>query len=278
MINAVKKVLPDHRDFSATRTFGSTTTITLEESYSCDANLGMPDQNTDGLPDGCTGYAQTELCQDEDGISYFPRYTYDKTLFFEGSQEGQPCDIRDSLKSTIIYGVLPLGTSQTIPGEADTVAATHRRASYYTIELNTGLDWFDSIRNMLWASRSYKGSVSVASPWYPEWTGTSTNSTGVVSTPSNWTWVVGHNWKIPGWTTINGVPYLMVKSWQGKLIGNNGWLYFSREIFNQLMAINGTGAFMLFKEDPNNPADIQLVKLSVTDWLQSYFRLIMSNI
>src|SRR6267154_5967863 len=107
--NGVKPVKRDHRDFSATRTFGGFVHLTFPENYSCDNGGGFPDHNADGLPEGCTGFTQAELCRDEDMLEFLPRYTYDKTLLMEGSQEGEGCDIRDSLNSTILYGVLAKG-------------------------------------------------------------------------------------------------------------------------------------------------------------------------
>lgn len=270
MMDGVRQVKKDNRDYSAHRTFGATPPV-FPDSYSCELGLGFPDQNAEGFPEACTGYTQSELCQDEDGVPYFPRFTYDKTLLMEGQKEGQPCDIRDSLKSTILYGVQPLPT----PPNADAVALTHQRAAYFVIEQNYGLDWSDSIKNMLWAARPYKGSVSMASPWFPEWTGSNIPSSGIVSAPANWTWLIGHNWKISGWKTINGVPYLCAKTWQGSNIGDHGWIYFSREIINKLMTVSGTGAFMLLRADQHNPADIQLIHLSLFDWLGSFFRNLM---
>src|SRR5436190_22775353 len=33
------------------------------------------------------------------------------------------------------------------------------------------------------------------------------------------------------------------KSWQGTTVGDNGWLYFSREVVNVVMSIKGTVAY-----------------------------------
>src|SRR5882672_11558338 len=106
MKHGVTPLKPDHRDYSFKRTFGTVAPQTLPDEYNCDAVFGFPDQNAEGYPYGCTGYCQSELCQDEDGTRYKPDYTYHKTQFMEGTV-GQEvgCDMRDSLKSTIVYGL-----------------------------------------------------------------------------------------------------------------------------------------------------------------------------
>lgn len=296
MNNGVLPVKKDHRAYSATRTLGALGALApdlslLPESYNCDAQFRFPDQNAEGLPQGCTGYAQSELCQNEDGIPYQARYTYDKTLFLEGKKEGVPCNIENSLKTTLLWGVLPNSTSLNNAAinfydSTDEEAAKHKRGGYFTIELNYGLDWYDSMKNMIWASRSWKGSVSLAAPWFPEWSGVKVNSTGIVSAPVGWMWFSGHNPVITGWTTTdtkgkllrNGESFLIVKSWQGKLFGDNGYMYYSREIFNRLMAVGGSAAFLLIPADMYNPADVRLVKLTWRDWVTSYLRFLTSRL
>lgn len=119
-------VRKDHRNYSFNRTFG--TTLQLPDEYNVDAGFGFPDQNAEGYPYGCTGYTQSELCQDQDGARYKPPYTYGKSLFMEG-EEGQQvgCTITDSLKSLIVYG--PQGIDET----TDQQAATHRRGQYFDV-------------------------------------------------------------------------------------------------------------------------------------------------
>lgn len=317
MINGVQPITKDHRDYSANRTFGVVTTV-FPDSLNFDAGFRFPDQNAEGLPQGCTGYTQSELCQDEDRVQYQPRFTYDKTIYMSWQNiEGLPQDIRTSIKSTIMYGVLPNTALQKIagfiaPDVTDTEASKHRRAAYYVLEKNEGLDWFDSIRNMLLAGSaieydtgiSSNRSISMVTPWYREWTRPNVPKSGIVKRPAGFdvkaggasTSVIGkildllarlfgssggatpwHNWKISGWKTIDGVPYLMGKTWQG-LVGDTGWMYYSREIVNELMEIYGTGGFIVFRSNPANDADIQTVKLTVLDDLKSYTRVMLKDL
>lgn len=257
--NGAKPLKRDSRDYSFHRTFGSL--ISFEENFNADAGFTMPDQNTDGYPFGCTGYTTSEICADYDKRMYDPVYTYKKTLLIEGQEVDGPCDIRDSLKSARVYGVLPKG----MPPD-DTVAAQYRRGSYYRIEKTS--DWFDSIRSSLYMN---KASVSVGTPWFPEWSVTNKGRiTGVINTDT--TGLSWHNWKVSGWKTIDGVPYLIGKTWQGNDYGDDGLAYFSREVVNRVFDISGSCAFVLL---PYTPKDIVTVKTSMLEVVIDYLQRIL---
>ena len=245
-------VVKDHRDRSFPRTFGSVRSFPTD--FNTDAGLTMPDQNADGYPNGCTGYTQSELATDEDKQVYDPAYTYDKSLFIMGGKDGDPVDMRSSLKSTIIYGLKLKGNDTDNP-------YSHRRGAYYNVTDETGLDYFDDIRSAL-LTNNY--SVSIATPWYSEWN----YGNGTVSNPGSQI-ISWHNWKVCGWKTIGGVPFLVGKTWQGKNVGDNGWLYFSRECINAIMEISGTGAFTLA---PASPSNLQNIKTTFLEWILSYLR------
>lgn len=264
----MQPALPDHRDRSFPRTFGTVAATEFPAEYDCDAGFGMPDQNEDGYPMGCTGYAQTELCQDEDRIQYDPVFTYLKTLFYSNLPSNSPCDMRASLKMLVDYGPKPkAGTEQD--------ASTHRRGGYYNVVDSPELDCFDDIRNALWLQREARRSVSIGTPWFPEWRKTkgdgvlmAFNYTGV---SSDYVW---HNWKCSGWKVLAGQPYLKVKSWQGVRIGDKGWLYLSRERANRLLSIRGVAAFTTAIA---TPSDVQKVKLSIMETVVSYCKRLLAQ-
>ncbi len=267
--NGIKPTKKDHRDLSFPKTFGAVSiSLSFPEEYNVDAGLTIPDQNMDGRPYGCSGYTQSELCQDEDGVKYNPGFTYDKTRMMEGTYpQDVGCSIRDSLKSTIVYGVEADGEV------GDKQAFNHHRGQYFNVEPT--VDFFDGIRSALWLGRLDKRSVSVGTPWYAIWMGQGPSriaEDGFAPLPvdfnSNYSW---HNYKVCGWRTINGVPYLIIKPWCGSTFGNKGYCYFSRELVNQLMAVDGSAAFTLGKADPQN---IQLVELSVLETIVSYLRML----
>lgn len=257
--NGAKPLKRDSRDYSFHRTFGAV--MHFDENLDVDAKLSMPDQNADGFPFGCTGYTTSEICSDFDKSLYDPAYTYKKTLLIENQETDGPCEIRDSLNSSRVYGVLPKGA----PWD-DSHAAPHRRGSYYLIENSS--DWFDSIRSAVLMNKS---AVSVGTPWFPEWEIThngyiahliNTDTTGL-----SW-----HNWKVSGWKTINGVPYLIGKTWQGSGYGDGGLAYFSREVVNRVFDIKGSCAFVLL---PYTPQDVVTVKMSIYEVVIDYLQRIL---
>lgn len=265
--SGIKKIRPDHRQLSLHRTFGAVTQFPTE--YNCDAGFGAPDQNTDGYPEGCTGYTQSELCQDEDGVQYKPSYTYGKTLQMEGLTGAQPVELRDSLKSLQVFG------AQRIDETTDAQAMTHSRGKYFDVFDGSGLDKFDSIRSALLINAAEKRSVSVGTPWFPEFN--QTPDTGIVPVPRtyNASGMPWHNWKICGWTTINGTPYLIGKPWIGKT-GHGGFYYFSRDISNKLFSISGSAGFTI--RNHVVPGDVQTVKLSLLQTIASYYQMLLKII
>ena len=257
MISGLKKILPDHRDYSYHRTFGTIDPgEQFNDNFNLDAGITNPSQDADGFPYGCTGYTTSELCQDEDKKQYLPRFTYDQTLKMEGQKEGVGCDIRDSLNSSIVYGVQALG-------EGPELALNHRRGAYFQIENSS--DWFDSLRSaMVMSNRS----ISIGSKWYPEWM---LAPFGIIPVP-NWNNpnTTFHNWKICGWKTINGIVYLIGKPWIGVTWGDAGYGYFSREVINALLSQSYSGAFNLVPFDPKN---VQTVVLTLWATILSYTRM-----
>ncbi len=238
MIKNAVRVVPDHRDLSHTKTFGAFAPTSFADENNLDVGFTNPDQNAEGLPYGCTGYTQAEICTDKDMRLYKPKYTYDKTRMMEGTEGMQVgCDIRKSLKSTNVYGV------QAYDETTDQEAIAHRRGAYYSIE--PAPDYFDGIRSALARGRA----VSMATPWYgifnlPE--------NGIIKAPSDYSQESPyHNYKACGWKTINGSPYLKIKPWIGPHYGDQGFAYMPREVVNQLLHQTYTGAFTLDDYDPN---------------------------
>lgn len=262
--NGVKMVKKDHRDYSLHRTFGGVSPSFVECNF--DAGLTNRDQVADGLPNGCTGYTNSDIAGDEDRAVYVPKYSYDMTLVMEGITPSNPqfeqvgCDIRKALSSTIVYGLQK-------QGEGPELALNHRRGAYYNVELVGGLDWFDSIRYALQINQI---SISLATPWFAKF---ALPVNGIIQAPPSYdvTFASWHNHKVCGWKSINGVPYLIDKSWQGSGYGDNGFVYFPREVINQIMSINGSGAFTIA---PFNSTNLQTVRLTIFETIASYFRMI----
>lgn len=275
MKNGTYPTKKSHKKYSYHRTFGSSIQL-APTAFNFDAGFGFPNQNSDGLPQGCTGYTQSELCQDEDLIVYLPRYTYDQTLAIEGVIKGDPsfeqipCTIEDSLKSTIVYGV----------DRGDGINPVHnRRGAYYDAIDGSDMDAFDSMVSAMWTNyqkTGKKSSVSFGCPWFQEFE--MIKDDGVIISPPSWTPPSGtpwHNSKICGVTFVNGVEVLVDKSWQGPHFGNGGYCYFNRAQINSLMAIPGATANVLA---PYVGANMQNVKLTILELIASYTRLLISKL
>lgn len=253
ILHGLRPIEKRKTNYSFPRTFGAVQPPVFPDYYNTDAGFGFPNQNADGLPNGCTGYAQSELCQDEDKVLYKPYFTYDKTLFIEGSKNGEPCNIYDSLDSTRVYGV------QRDTETTDEEALKHKRGQYYQVERTNGLDYFDALRSALWVNRGANRSISIGSPWYPEFQNPIKGIVNTVDTENGWDVFSGHNYKICGWKTIGGKPYLIVKPWCGPFYGDEGFAYFSREVINKLFNVPGVAAFTLAQWD----GKIQTVQLNI---------------
>lgn len=251
-------------DLSFHRNFGGITPLEFPREFSVDLGITMPDQNAIGLPLGCTGVTQNELCTDQDGIVYDDyEYTYRKTLELEGVYElnKQGCDIRNSLKI-----ICTLGPKTKEEGDED--GEKKARGAYYAIE-SSKFDWFDSFRSVMLTNHqnnNTKCAISIGTPWFQEWNSQSVGNNGIVPSvfvyngdPYSISW---HNWAIKGWKEINGKPYLIAKTWQGKNYGNTGWSYYDRETINAVMKIRYTGAYTVAPRDASN---IQTVRLTLME-------------
>lgn len=243
-------VLPneyDLRDHSQEQTFGAVAPLEIPLEYNADLALDFPDQNADGYPNGCSGYTQTETGQDEYGIPFHHPHLYEKTIEYFGYPPGSPVKIRDSLKASSIFGLKPR--------KGDVDPTNFRRGKYFDVD-KVG-DYFDGARSALWTHRLFNRTISAGGPW--QWT--KTLGDGMMrffdKTATGGVW---HNFKICGWKTIKGKPYLIIKAWLGPEWGDKGYGYMSREIFNKLMSVSGT--FMYIQANAK-PEDIKNIKLDI---------------
>lgn len=235
----------DHRTYDFHRTFGTTTNIPQEFNFN---KLGLfPNQNADGLPEACTAYAQNGVASNEDGIVYDDYdFTYRNTLKRMGAAYGQPCDIMTSLLSTRLDGVKAKVMSED--------QAVHR-APYFIVKKTT--DYFDGLLSALCINQE---GISVGTPWLPwfETIGPDGIAPPIFIDP-NMTFEDGHNWIAYGAKMIDGDQRIICVSQQGKMYGNGGECYFSRDQINKLLSISGSGAFGQKQADPE---DIMLVEMT----------------
>lgn len=278
--NGARPTERDPRDYSMHRTFGTVSPIDIPVEYNIDAGLTMPDQNAEGNPYECTGYTTCDLGTDQDGVIYSPEYTYMKTLYMQGlPPTTRGSDIRPSLKSASIYGLLPkenvpeilagkgedFTADQSVwPASLDAIAGKleHRKGAYFNVYLDGGVrDWFHAFQSAMWINRADKRGISVGIPWLwlsaPQ--GFLTEDFVYNGNPNSVGW---HNIAIKGWTAIGGVSYLIGKPWCGKNYGDKGFVYISRGCINKVMEIGGSAAFTLADAAEKDIKTIQLGMLA----------------
>ena len=261
----LKPVLKDWRDkrFSFARHFGATTTFA--NNYNADIGEWMQNQNGDNRPSQCTAYAVVDICSNEDGFRYSEDYQFMKTLQLMGvTNEQWGADARQAAKVPCVYGLLPrddepaemFSKSQAWSAnpsnwtkEHDDKALQFKKPAYLPIQPIVQ-DWFDSIRSALDKGRDEKRVISMASRWSPDF-----SSAKLTDNPQSLYW--GHDYDCVGWKTIDGLPYLIIKSWQGENYGDNGYCYMSRTLCNNLMKEWGTYVFT-YKKLPDGTTVEQL--------------------
>jgi hypothetical protein len=247
--NGLKPLPYDRRDYDLHKTFGATAAPSIPDSYSVENGLWCPNQNIGGevfdlppMPYGCTDYTQADACADEDKELRNPLLLENVT---HANARGG-IDMRESLAA------------------AKTV---FNRTAYFRVTPTYPLDFFDAIRLAMLSTKDERRSVSVGTPWYPVWNDPLRG--GILPIPANFStaglgW---HNWKVAGWKTIGGAPYLICKVWAGPDYGDHGFVYMSRELANAVLNISGAAAFTLTKL---KPTDVQTIDFSFVKWVVSY--------
>jgi len=224
------------------------------EDFNLDTGLtGMPDQNKENAPYECVGYTVAEMLTTILKTPIDPDFSYSAARYIAGDgKEGtQGTSFHAGLQGAIGLGGLPKSLavfSAATRGEEyvsdfGNYLASLKSAALANVQngLRNVLGQGDDFDSILSAAYTSKIPVSIGSPWYDEW---STNiQGGVVQKP----YVDGvypgwHNYAMMGQKTIQGIPHLIIKSWQGTRVGDGGYLYFSRETINTALSEKGSGA------------------------------------
>ncbi|MFN3658162.1 MAG: hypothetical protein ACK4UO_12975 [Pseudolabrys sp.] len=263
--HGLQPLTPDKRDkrYFFHRNFGAAKLSGLPDYFSCDAGLTMPNQHEDNAPTECTAYTVADLGTDQDGVLYSPDYTFAQTLRLQGAKPNQQgADLRMGLKSAIAFGLLrkesaPFTAKEkgqefianwlVWPRALELEAIKNAKAAYYGC--TTGpYDAFGNICSALWINRDKKMGAAIGTPWLPEWSRVGPDGIippGAEISKHRAESLPWHAWKIAGWATFNGEPYLIGKTWQGPNVGDHGFLYFDRDTINRVLAVEGTGAFTI---------------------------------
>lgn len=266
--NGLKPNKIDHRDFDFHQSFGAIK-VPFPAEFNTDAGVTMPNQTQDDYsfspfvaaePFGCTNETTSDVSTDLTNGSHIRRPDTVEAITQANAKGGY--DVRSSLLVGLQPNIL-----------------NPNRLGWYSAIFNIraiGQDFFDAIRTAMVSGGTERRSVSIGTPWYPEFepigngNGKMTAS-GIISEPASWSTknMSWHNWKICGWKTINGEVYLVGKSWQGAQYGDKGFCYFSRSIINTIMAIPGTVAFTA---TTGSLPPINTISVTWLQWLISYAR------
>ena len=249
-----KPTKSDHRDYDFCRTLGASVAPVFPPDYDVDAHVWMPSQyqpqsvlgGIPAFPYGCTSYTMADIDNDLSGQLQSSPVTMESVTH---ANERGGLDVRSAFKAAQQLKWI---------------------GNYFNIRAYSQLDWFDSIRYAILSGGFEKRSVSWGCPWFSVWGSDVAAKNAIMSMPdlSQVSAVGWHNSKFTGWKTINDIPYLVNKSWQGNNIGDGGLLYFSREVVNAVMTVNGTCALTAANYD----GDIKRVSLPVVQMILSYLR------
>lgn len=252
----------DHRTFDFARTFGSARAIPSEFNF--DTSGIFPDQEADKLPQACTAYTINDVASNEDKLEYYDdqKFTYENTKLMLDVSGDVPVDLMTAMKSGAVYGVKS-------KQENAQRALTHRRGSYFIVKKNP--DYFEGLISAMWLKQ---GGLILGTPWlilFEE-----INGDGIIpnfTAPSKF--VSGHAWEACGVKLVGGEPRIICKSWQGTKYGNGGYCYFNRKQINDLLGVQGSGAFV---QQHARPEDIQRVQMSIMETIISYLRLAIAKL
>lgn len=236
----------DHRDRDYLKSFhpnfGAIKPV-FPDDFDTDAHLWMPNQNevnsefpnTPAQPTGCTNYTSSDLATDLEGTLHDP-------AIMEAATHANVLggyDIRQSLLVAKRIGFIK---------------------GFYNIKAYAPLDYFDAIRLASFSGLPEKRSVSIGTPWYAEWQWAIGSGKVLMPMPNSlgYNGIGWHNWKIGGWRTRNGVTTLRGKPWEGKNIGDQGWVEFDRPTINAVMNLRYTVAFTATHTTPQSVYKIDL--------------------
>jgi hypothetical protein len=259
--NGLSKVRPDKRDYSLLHTFGALVDPEgLPEHFSIYDGRPIPNQNdidtrftpaVRSLPYGCVG----ETITFEAGIKNNKLYPPDDFYFaIPPGLDGQGRDIREGLKTAITRGI------------KDTQGNFDKESAYFNVYGAGAISDYDAVKVALWINQGEKRGVIVGTWFYREFVFANSTGNGMALVPSfNTNEASLHCWLITGWKTINGIEYLEGLTWQGQHVE-----YFSKEIYNALLAQPYTGAFTISKLGSATPVPIGLT--AIVDHLVYFVR------
>lgn len=231
-----------------------------------------------GVTQMCTAFASAVAIAYRDNVMKSPDYQYAKECETLGRFTPDGIDTNSTMKAGLIYGALDIdkvpptiipnnvtfnGNWNNWPSYLDTDAGKNRQESFF--EVDGHYDVFDNIRVALHAGLKDNSVVQCFGDWYWEWQNV---PNGIVPYPIKYSGA--HAYLIVDYKTIDSVPYLIGHLSQGQNFGDNGYVYFCREVINRAFKNvfkDGTALMMYRKPNPNSIPSLERQKMSLWEIL-----------
>ena len=244
----------DYRDFSHSKRFGLASLIDLPLEYDVGLPMFIKDQGTTDL---CAAMGSVAVSEDQEGVELSAEWQFQKIKQLTGNWKAYGADPDSAIRALKIgsleqkdspftwqkngrdFIANPLNWDRALEGKAE----RHRKVADYRVD--GPYDHFNNIRSALYNSRGEKKSVLVGTRWLEGWNYTN----GIVPREES-TFITWHIYKIRGWKIKNGEPHLIAQLSQGQSFGENGLLYFPKEVINREFSVRGSFARTFGDDDP----------------------------
>ena len=203
-----------HPSPSHHRNFGAVPLSSLPEEFMLVSTI-----LNQGATEDCSAFSACAVRESMIGKQFDPLDFYDREGIENGkvSLDGYQLDV--PMRTGVNQGFKALDGSE-----------GYKANNYYSVD--GPYDLFDSVRSAIYLnsinSDGEKTPVEGGVMWYNEWTSPS----GMI--PEDYSSELGlHAVKLAGWTSINGILYIVCQNSWGEIEGNGGLFYFPRDIFNR---------------------------------------------
>lgn len=217
-----------------------------------------------GQKPSCTAYSAVAEREAETGKQYDPEAQWQEELNFLGltpDQANEGIQLDQKFQVGIKVGFTPIGGGD----------PTDKAAAYFWVKKAPGLDYFDSVRLAMLQLYQKYGKVipfSIGVNWYEDWD----NAPDGILTDNPHTVLGGHDTKLAGFETFNGVDYIVNQGSWGPAFGDKGIFRISRTIFNKYFGGYGVG---YWSDDTTTvPAKMNLLVVLLQNLVVLYQRLI----
>jgi hypothetical protein len=197
------------KDYSSRKTFSLGATVFQNELLFLSPILSQDQED-------CTAFSAVAARANEIPNGDFdPMQFWEDELAFNGDKTSQGYDLETPAACGVKTGFSPTGNPTLRQNNAKV---------YFWITAGSGQDLFDNIRSII---QQKQLPVVGGLLWFNEW-----NTPDGVISDNGVTQLGGHAIKIAGWTTRNGVSYLVLQNSWGTAHGNQGLFYMPRAMVN----------------------------------------------